>query len=500
MTAPRQEKTYDVCLLLEGTYPYVSGGVSSWLHRLISGMPDLSFTAVCIVPSSKEKLTAKYQMPPNFAGHRVMPLHDVPDVPRYALRDLGRRQVDIIRSFHAGLKERDFEGLTDMIAAFRQGEMPLSAVLHGRKAWNMLLETYRPDENNESFLNFFWTFRLTHLAMFRAVTFDLPKARVYHSISTGYAGLLGATARTLLGRPFLLTEHGIYVKERKIEISQADWIYKEDSPRLKVSRGLTFFQDYWVRIFSSLARIAYSAADRIYTLYEGNRQLEIAEGAPEDKIEIIPNGIEIERFMDLPRRAPAVGAAEGFAVGFVGRVVPIKDVKTFIRAVKIVSSRVKVTAYVMGPFEEDEGYYQECRELVELLGLQQAVVFTGPVNVAEYYPRVDLIVLTSISEAQPLVIMEANCAGVPAVATDVGSCRELLEGRTSEDRALGPSGMVTRTADPIDTARAMGEILTNPALRERMAQAGKRRIATFYRESDLLARYHDIYTHYREQP
>jgi len=500
MKTPAQDPVYDVCLLLEGTYPYVAGGVSSWLHRLVSGMPDLSFTAVCIVPSSRDKLVAKYELPPNFSEHRVMPLHDVPDVPRHSLRDLGPRQLDIIRSFHAGLKERDFSGLEDIIGAFRAGKMPLSAVLHGRKAWNMLLEYYRPDVNNESFLNFFWTFRLTHLAMFRAVTFDLPRARVYHSISTGYAGLLGATARTLLKRPFLLTEHGIYVKERKIEISQADWIYQDDTPRRHVSRGLTFFQDYWVRIFSSLARIAYNAADRIYTLYEGNRQLEIAEGAPEDKIDIIPNGIEIERFRDLPRRAPAAGAAEGFAVGFVGRVVPIKDVKTFIRAVKIVSTRVKLTAYVMGPFEEDEGYYKECKELVDLLGLQQSVVFTGPVNVAEYYPRLDLIVLTSISEAQPLVIMEANCAGVPAVATDVGSCRELLEGRTPEDRALGPSGLVTRTADPIDTARAMGEILTDPGLRERMAQAGKARITSFYRESDLLARYHDIYTHYRELP
>lgn len=500
MNPPNQDTTYDVCLLLEGTYPYVSGGVSSWLHRLISGMPDLSFTAVCIVPSSRDKLESKYQTPPNFMDHRVMPLHDLPDVPRYSLRDLGRRQMDIISAFHAGLKERDFTGLEDMIAAFRQGEMPLSAVLHGRKAWDMLVAAYGPDANNESFLNFFWTFRLTHLAMFRAVTFGLPRARVYHSISTGYAGLLGATARTLYGRPFLLTEHGIYVKERKIEISQADWIFKGDSPRLRVSRGLTFFQDYWVRIFSSLARIAYQSADRIYTLYEGNRQLEIAEGAPAHKIEIIPNGIQIERFMDLPRRDPAAGAAEGFAVGFVGRLVPIKDVKTFIRAVKIVSTRVKVTAYVMGPFDEDEGYSQECRELVELLGLGDSVHFTGPVNVAEYYPRLDLIVLTSISEAQPLVIMEANCAGVPAVATDVGSCRELLEGRTPEDRELGPSGLVTRTADPIDTARAMGEILTDPGLRTRMAEAGKRRIATFYRESDLLARYHDIYTQYREMP
>ena len=47
-------------------------------------------------------------------------------------------------------------------------------------------------------------------------------------------------------------------------------------------------------------------------------------------------------------------------------------------------------------------------------------------DVKQIYPRIDVLVLTSISEGLPLVILEAAAAGVPLVSTDVGACRELL--------------------------------------------------------------------------
>ena len=63
--------------------------------------------------------------------------------------------------------------------------------------------------------------------------------------------------------------------------------------------------------------------------------------------------------------------------------------------------------------------------------------------------------LTSFSEGQPLVILEAYACGLPVIATDVGACREMIEGRTEEDRGIGPSGIVTRVATPQETAAAL---------------------------------------------
>jgi glycosyltransferase involved in cell wall biosynthesis len=105
-------------------------------------------------------------------------------------------------------------------------------------------------------------------------------------------------------------------------------------------------------------------------------------------------------------------------------------------------------------------------------------------------------VLTSVSEAQPLVILEANCAGIPAVASDVGSCRELIEGRTRNDRSIGPSGIVTPVADPVSTADGITRILSDPNTREQMALAGRDRVSRYYQERDLNRKYHGVYEQY----
>jgi len=101
--------------------------------------------------------------------------------------------------------------------------------------------------------------------------------------------------------------------------------------------------------------------------------------------------------------------------------------------------------------------------------------------------------LTSLREAQPLALLEAHACALPAVATDVGACREILEGGVPEDRAMGPSGIVTPVADPEGTARALIELGQDARRRERMGEAGLRRVARFYRKADTFAAYRRLY-------
>ena len=489
---------YDVCLLLEGTYPFVSGGVSTWVHNLICAFPEIQFTGVCILPTSEGKWEKKYTLPQNIRDLEIVYLHD------YELDQTGktkkRRQIQhiqMLRQFHNRMFGGDFAAFKTMLPFFRSSQEEwLSSydMIFGKRAWELLLEFYNPEENSESFIDYFWSYRFTHLPIFKILNAEIPKANVYHTVSTGYAGLLGVIAKHLYKRPLLLTEHGIYTKERKIEISQAEWIYVASGDRIKVQKDLSSFQKLWVRLFEALGKITYNEAAGIITLYEGNRQQQIAGGADPKKTFVIPNGIDIEKFGRLKPDEFKNEKKATFTIGFMGRVVPIKDVKTLIRAYKIVSLHLpNVKFYIMGPTDEDPDYYRECIELIQILRLQGPIEFTGKVDVMDYYPRLDLIVLTSISEAQPLVILEANCAGIPVVASDVGSCRELLEGRTEADKALGPSGIVTRVADPADTANAIVTILSNDELKRAMSLSGPKRIKAFYQERNLNRKYLKIY-------
>jgi len=311
--------------------------------------------------------------------------------------------------------------------------------------------------------------------VFAALTGPLPTAGMYHVISTGYAGLMAARASVEKQRPVILTEHGIYTNERRIEISMADWMYENPTRGLNIKTNQRELRDFWLDAFASFSSICYQACNEIITLYGGNQVLQRRDGAPLEKLHVVPNGIDYERFSaiepDLRPRRPTVA--------LIARIVAIKDVKTFIRAVKILQYHLPdVEALVMGPTEEDPTYFQECLALVENLALENTVTFVGRVNIEEYLGKIDLIALTSISEAQPLVILEAGAAGVPTVAADVGACSEILYGHPDENPPLGEGGIVVPVAHPAPTVTGifgwsapMANGCTEMALRIRSANS-----------------------------
>ncbi|MNN52583.1 D-inositol-3-phosphate glycosyltransferase [compost metagenome] len=127
------------------------------------------------------------------------------------------------------------------------------------------------------------------------------------------------------------------------------------------------------------------------------------------------------------------------------------------------------------------------------LGLEGKVRFLGFQRIQDILPQLGLMVLTSISEAQPLVILEAWAAGTPVVSSDVGSCRELIEGRTAEDRELGCGGTVVAIADPQATSTAILELLRNPQRWQDAQTSGVHRVNRYYSQALMLQRYRDLY-------
>jgi glycosyltransferase involved in cell wall biosynthesis len=159
-----------------------------------------------------------------------------------------------------------------------------------------------------------------------------------------------------------------------------------------------------------------------------------------------------------------------------------------------------VRALMLGPIEEDPTYFAECAAMVQHLGLSSIFEFKGRVKLTDYLGQVDVVVLTSLSEAQPLVLLEAGASGVPCVATDVGACREMIEGRTDEDPSLGAGGIVTPLADPRATAQALANLLLDETLRERCGLAMQARARRYYSKTTVDARYRALYEQYLSLP
>ena len=159
----------------------------------------------------------------------------------------------------------------------------------------------------------------------------------------------------------------------------------------------------------------------------------------------------------------------------------------------IVSQLPEAEAWIAGPEDEDPGYAQECRDLALQLGLADKIKFLGFQKLTDLLDKVGLVVLSSISEALPLVILEGYAAGVPTLATDVGSCRQLVYGLPGDDEALGPSGAVVRIADPQALADAAVELLGNADKWHAASRAAIARVEAYYAQEAMFGRYRYLY-------
>lgn len=494
-----EQADIDVCIVVEGCYPFVAGGVSSWLDWLMRKQPDTHFAVVALVADNRPR-EMKYELPANVGHFQAVSL-----APRLHRPGVSQPLIDVSELSNLLFRitrEGDVAALIELAEhaerpvrrsglKWLQGSKPIttSDLLCTQAGWKAMIDCYGRIAPEASFSDFFWAWQNLVGGMLSAITAPMPKAKVYHAISTGYAGLSAVCAARRYGTRSAITEHGIYSNERRIDLVMADWISDTIDKGLKGLDERTDVRDFWIETFESYARITYAGADRVTTLYSANQSFQCSLGAHSEKLRVIPNGIELEKFEEIKG-----GPAARPTAALIGRVVPIKDIEVFIAAAAVVRKSIPDVEFLLiGPTDEDVEYFELCQRQISELNLHDTIVFTGMVNILEYLGKIDVLVLTSISEAQPLVLLEAGAARVPCVATDVGSCREIIEGAPDEIPNLGMAGQVAPAMDSIAIGNAIVELLSNPELRRRCGETLRQRVETYF-TSDLSARrYAELY-------
>jgi glycosyltransferase involved in cell wall biosynthesis len=494
----------DIGLLLEGTFPYVAGGVSSWVNQIIRGFPDLSFAVVFIGSLEQEYGEAKYELPENvvhFERHYLYAPRPAPQIKKVKGDPKTFAIVEEMhRYFRAPCAHAEGRALFQKLAPeLAGGRLDQQDFLYSEKSWDFISAQYREFSSDPSFVDYFWTVRTMHAPVWilAEIASNLIPCRAYHTVSTGYAGLLGALLKSRTGTPLILSEHGIYTKERRIDLFNAQWIPDNRVIFQRDPTEIAYFRQMWMRFFEGIGKICYDSADAIVALFEGNRLRQIEDGADPDLTTNIPNGIDIARYALLRAKRPAHTPP---VLALIGRVVPIKDVMTFVRAMRTVVNRLpNAEAWIIGPEDEDPEYAQACRNLAVGLGISDKVKFLGFQSLTDVLPQVGVIAMSSISEALPLVLLEGFAAGVPAVTTDVGACRQLVYGLDAEDEALGAAGSIVGIADPQALALAAVSLLTDRDQWNAASTAAIRRVEAYYTQEQMFARYRAIYEAYAWQ-
>ena len=165
MTIIKQGQSADIGLLLEGTYPYVSGGVSSWVNQIIKGFPQYSF-ALCFIGSRAEDYgDMRYTLPDNVVHLEVHYLHESQSKPPVIKRKGNPQVFKEIRCLHDMYRqpERAHEqeaSILDSIMQHRSaGRYAEADFLYSREAWDYITEQYREHCTDPSFVDYFWTLR-----------------------------------------------------------------------------------------------------------------------------------------------------------------------------------------------------------------------------------------------------------------------------------------------------------------------------------------------------
>ena len=469
-----------ICIVAEGCYPYVVGGVSGWINSMIKSFPEHEFVVLSIVSDRSMRGKFQYELPENVSEVYEAYLNDDDwgTKPKEGRRThLTPKQYRALRSVIFNY-EPEWYALFDL---FQKTAFSIDDILMGADFLHIVQEYYDNNFSQIVFSDFLWTMRSIYMPLFLILKTKVPKADVYHCVATGYAGLLGSMAKYLYGCGLIVSEHGIYTREREEELLKAGWV-----------AGI--YKNIWIDQFRKMSQLAYDRADIVTALYGHARELQMELGCKAGKIEITPNGIDVERFNNIAVKPDNEYMID---IGAIVRVTPIKEIKTMIRAFAFAKNEVpNLRLWIMGPTDEDEEYAKECYELVEVMEIED-VIFSGRVNVTDYIGKMDYTILTSISEGQPLTILESFAAKKPVIATDVGNCRELIYGEEDDD--AGTAGILCHIMNVEEIAHAMIELALNTEKRYEMGEIGYKRVMNHYRIEMMKDKYDDIYKRMRKK-
>lgn len=451
----------------EGTYPSVMGGVSTWCDQLLRGLDDQEFHLVEVTGPLPTK--PAYRLPSNVVD--VTPLHLW--APRRGRH--GGRTTGASNRFDAGL-EALLRFADDDLVAFGEGLLTLARLGAHADLWSSFQRPAAWRQVQASMERLLGESpSLAEVAVglnwLRGTLVPLldvpPRADQAHTTSNGLSAIPAWIAAKEHSIPLMLTEHGLYLRERYLGLSSED-----NPPAVKLLRS---------RFYRALAQLIYAEADLIVSVSEFNRAWQIQLGAPVERTRVVYNGVAPSAFPDggdTPQSDPTVA--------WVGRIDPIKDLETLIKSfehVKVAAPEARLRLF--GPVPKgNEQYHAKMAGLVHDLRLHRNVSFEGPVTPAHHaYHASDLVALSSISEGFPYVAIEAMMCRRPVVATEVGGVGE----------AVGAFGRMVEPRNPGELGAALSELLLDAPLRKQLGAGARERALSLFTLDRMYSGYRHLY-------
>lgn len=485
----------------EGSYPFHGGGVSTWSHilcRELEGEVDFIVLALTGNPF----VESRYQLPSNVKDIVHVPLWGAEEPVQYYNESMpfSQQVKRKSRTTDHAIEELFFplfrEFVKCILDPFRPavtfGEIlygfwkfyqhyDYKATLSHRRVWAEFknqLENYfqahaRPRQEQPRLFDVTFGMRwLYHFMMPLAV--PVPNISVTHATLAGFPTITSIVAKYEFGIPIILTDHGVFIRERLINVGQSEYPF--------------FSKKLLVDLSTFMSRAIYHHADLIAPVTSVNKKWETKFEATEDRITPIYNGVDPKTFR--PTAKPE-HTADTPTVVAAAQVFPLKDIETMIRSCHYARLQIPDIQYILyGSLEVDPPYVEKCKKLVKELDLEEHFTFGGFHNTPSMiFNEGDISILSSISEGFPYTVIESMSCGRPVVSTDVGGIREALEG----------CGELCKPRDARALAGGVVKLLRDDDLRLEMGRRARDRVLLNYTIPQSVDHYRKAYHRFHEQ-
>ena len=302
----------------------------------------------------------------------------------------------------------------------------------------------------------------------------VPETDVAHATIAGFSGLMGIISKLEYNTPFIVTDHGVFVRERYIAISSSEFTY--------------FSKKFLMNLSSLVSKLCYVYADLVAPVANFNKRWESRFGADVEKIKTIYNGIDPEVF--VPKNKPEKTAGRPTVVA-AAHLIPLKDIETMIRSCKVVRKEIPNVRYVVyGSLDVAPDYSEKCSRLIKELNVEENFELGGfHSKPSEIYNEGDISALSSISEGFPYTVLESMSCARPVVATDVGGVKEALEGY----------GVIVKPRDANAFGEGVIKLLKNDEVRQNMGRLAREQVLLKFRNSTSIDHYLEAYQKFAAQ-
>jgi polysaccharide biosynthesis protein PelF len=466
-----------IALMTEGTYPFAFGGVSVWCDQLIRGMPGYDFDVVALVGTAAQPPV--WALPANVASLVTLPLWGPLPAPEGGRRAGSRRAglplrllrqlIEVLLDSPAGAPD-GFAVVLRELHEYSSRHGPLSASLGSDRAVHLLAEAWRDRGTGAGRTAPTLHDAVTALQLLdhclRPLCYRPARADLGHAVANGLSLLPALAAKWQHGVPVLLTEHGVYLREQYLQHRRSPYRWPVKALHLGFLRHL--------------CATGYREAAAITPGNAYNRRWEEWLGAEPARIRTVYNGVD-------PACFPAVDGEPGVpTISWVGRIDPIKDLETLLRAFALVRAEIpaaRLRLFGSAP-AGGEAYLQRCQTLASELGVAGATTFEGRVaDIRDAYQAGSIVVLCSVSEGFPYSLIEAMTCARACVGTDVGGVTE----------ALGDTGLVVPPRSPQRLAQACLTLLRDGRARRRLGAAARTRALEYFTVDEAINTFDEIY-------